>query len=60
MVGKLNAEVARILALPDVRDRLFAIGAEPMSASPEQFSAMVRADVDKWGKLVRAAGISAD
>ena len=60
VVGKLNAEVARVLALPDVRERLFAIGAEPMSASPEQFSAMVRADVDKWGKLVRAAGISAD
>ena len=60
VVGKLNAEVARILALADVRERLFAIGAEPMSASPEQFSAMVRADVDKWGKLVRAAGISAD
>ena len=60
VVGKLNAEVTRILALPDVRERLFAIGAEPMGATPEQFAAMVRADVDKWGKLVRAAGISAD
>ena len=60
VVARLNADVARILALPDVRERLFAIGAEPMAASPEQFSAMVRADVDKWGKLVRAAGISAD
>ena len=60
VVARVHGEVARILALPDVRERLSAIGAEPMSATPDQFSAMVRADVEKWGRLVRAAGISAD
>ncbi len=60
IVGRLNAEVNRILALPDVKERLAAIGADPMQATPEQFAALLRADAEKWAKVVRAAGITAD
>ena len=60
IVTQLNAEVMKILSAPDVKERLQAIGAEPMSATPEQFQAMVKADLEKWARLVRSAGITAD
>ena len=60
IVARINADVMRTLARPDVRERLAGIGAEPMSGSPEQFAALIRADLDKWGRLVRSAGITAD
>jgi tripartite-type tricarboxylate transporter receptor subunit TctC len=49
-----------VLALPEVRTRLQEIGADPMAATPEQFADMVRADVEKWGRLIREMGITAD
>jgi tripartite-type tricarboxylate transporter receptor subunit TctC len=60
IVEQVNAQVNKLLASPDLKARLADIGAEPMSGTPEQFAAMVRDDVDKWGRLVRAAGISAE
>jgi len=60
VVARLNAEVTKILSAPDVKERLQAIGAEPMNATPEQFQAMVKADLEKWARLVRSAGITAD
>lgn len=60
IIAKLNAEVTRIFALPDVKERLAAIGAEPMGATPEQFAALVRADVAKWTKVIQDAGIKVD
>jgi tripartite-type tricarboxylate transporter receptor subunit TctC len=60
IVARINAEVMRTLARTDVRERLAGMGAEPMSGTPEQFTAMIRADLDKWGRLVRSAGITAD
>jgi tripartite-type tricarboxylate transporter receptor subunit TctC len=48
------------LILPDVREKLAAQGAEPVGSTPEQFRAYVRAEVDKWALVVRAAGVRAD
>ena len=59
-VAQVNHDIQKVLAIPAVRTRLTEIGAEPMSATPEQFAAMVRADVDKWGRLIKALGITAD
>ncbi len=56
IVDKLNAEVRRITALPDVQKRLIAEGAEPMNASPEEFATRIQADYVKWGKVVEASG----
>lgn len=60
IVAQVNRDLQKVLSLPAVRTRLGEIGAEPMSATPEQFADMVRADVDKWGRLIREMGISAD
>jgi len=56
IVDKLNAEVRRITALPEVQKRLIAEGAEPMHATPQEFAARIQEDYVKWGKVVEAAG----
>jgi len=58
IVRKLNAEIARALNLPDVRERLLAIGAEPVANSPEEFAAVLRADLAKWAKVVKESGMT--
>jgi tripartite-type tricarboxylate transporter receptor subunit TctC len=60
IVAQVNADIRKVLALPEVQARLREIGAEPMDASPEQFAATIKADVDKWGQLVREMGITVD
>ena len=58
IIAKLHQEIVRILALPDVRDRLLTAGIEPAPLmTPEQFGDYLRAEVAKWGKVVKAAGI---
>lgn len=59
-MAKLAREVARIVALPDVRERLSTQAAEPVGSSPEEFRAYVRSEVERWGKVARAANISLD
>ncbi len=56
-VAKLAAETTRILALPDVRERMLAAGVEPVGGTPEQFTAFVGSEMVKWGKVAKAAGI---
>jgi tripartite-type tricarboxylate transporter receptor subunit TctC len=60
IVSRLNSEVVRILRMPDVVARLSSLGAEPAGNTPEQFSAFIRAEIDKWAKLVKAANMKAD
>ena len=57
VVAKLNAEVNRILALPDVRQRLQDAGIEPGGGTPQQFSEFLVVEMAKWGKVARDAGI---
>ena len=57
VIAKLNAEVLKILAMPDVRERFLAQGVEPLGSTPEQFGEHIRAQMAKWGKVVKAAGI---
>lgn len=60
VVAKLNREVTRILGLPDVKERLLALGAEPTPTTPEQFDAHVRSEVAKFRKIVQDANIKVD
>lgn len=60
IVAQVNADINKVLTLPDVKERLAVIGAEAMSATPEQFAAMVRKDMARWAVLVREMGITAD
>jgi tripartite-type tricarboxylate transporter receptor subunit TctC len=60
VVAQISREVARILQLPDVRDRFLALGSVPRSSTPDEFDAYVRAEIEKLGKVMRAAGVRID
>jgi tripartite-type tricarboxylate transporter receptor subunit TctC len=60
IIGLLNAEVRRILALPDVRERFSGLGADPMPSTPEKFAAVMKADAEKWGGIIRQVGVRAE
>jgi tripartite-type tricarboxylate transporter receptor subunit TctC len=57
LLDKLSGEVAHVVELPDVREKLRALGAEPAPTTPEGFDALVRDEVDKFRKIVRSADI---
>jgi len=57
VVGRIQQEIARIVRLPDMQERLNQFGAEPIASSPEDFAAFTRAESDKFARLVKAAGI---
>jgi tripartite-type tricarboxylate transporter receptor subunit TctC len=56
VVDRLNAEIRRIVAMPDIRDAMASQGAEPATDTPEEFAAIVKADVAKWARIVKATG----
>jgi tripartite-type tricarboxylate transporter receptor subunit TctC len=58
VVAKLNRELNRILALPDIRERLLALGMEASpTATPQEFGAMIRSEITKWAKVVKTSGV---
>jgi tripartite-type tricarboxylate transporter receptor subunit TctC len=56
IVNRLHRESVRILALPEVRDRMASEGAEFVADTPEQFTAFLRSELEKWGRAVKASG----
>jgi len=60
IVQKLNETAARAVASSDVRERFTAVGADAFAASPREFAELVRADVERLGKMMAAAGIKAE
>jgi tripartite-type tricarboxylate transporter receptor subunit TctC len=57
IVQRLNKEIRAVLAMPDVLAALLAQGVDPAPSTPEQFTAHVRAEIVKWARVVRAAGV---
>ena len=60
IVDRLHAETVKILALPDVRERFVSQGAEPVGNSPDEFGAYIKAEIAKWGKVIRESGAKVD
>jgi tripartite-type tricarboxylate transporter receptor subunit TctC len=60
IVKKLNAEIIKVLKSPDVAERLSSQGAEPVSNTPEQFSAYIKSEMGKWAKVIKASGAQVD
>jgi tripartite-type tricarboxylate transporter receptor subunit TctC len=58
IVDRLSKEIAQILLLPDVRERLEKLGFEPKSSSPAQFSAYIEREVKQWAEVAQAAHLS--
>lgn len=60
ILQRLNAEVVKIVKMPDTRERFLSLGAEPVGSTPEQFAAFFRSEVAKWGKVVKQSGAQVD
>jgi tripartite-type tricarboxylate transporter receptor subunit TctC len=60
VVDRLNAALNTVLNEPEIRERLLAQGSEAVGGTPEQLGAIVNAELPKWAKLVKDAGIKAD
>ncbi|MDB5864137.1 MAG: hypothetical protein JWO70_1943 [Betaproteobacteria bacterium] len=58
IVARLNVETDKALKSPDIRDRFATEGLEPMGGTPESFTKFMRSEIDKYAKVIRAAGIA--
>ena len=59
-VDKLNAGIVRILNQPEVKERLLALGAEPVGSRPDEFARLIKSEAARWGQIVKALGLKAD
>jgi len=60
IVTRLNAEIAKIVAKPDVKDEWAKQGAVPMTMNPDEFAKYVGGDIEKWAKIVKISGAKPD
>lgn len=60
IVNKLATDMVAVLQRPDVRERLTAMGVEPVGSTPEQLAVIIRSEMEKWTKVIRAANIKMD
>ncbi|MFL5042412.1 MAG: Bug family tripartite tricarboxylate transporter substrate binding protein [Xanthobacteraceae bacterium] len=58
IVELLHREVARVMAAPEIRERLVTLGFEPVAGSPEEFAAWIRNEIAKWANVIRDANIT--
>jgi tripartite-type tricarboxylate transporter receptor subunit TctC len=60
IITRLHAEIVRLAAMPDYRQQLEKQAFEPLTSSPEQFPAFVKAELEKWGKVIKTAGVKSE
>jgi tripartite-type tricarboxylate transporter receptor subunit TctC len=60
IVRRLNAEIVKIINMPDVKEKLIGLGAEPVGNTSEEFAALVRTEVVKWAEVVKKSGAKVD
>jgi tripartite-type tricarboxylate transporter receptor subunit TctC len=60
IIDKVNADVVRALATPDVKTRLGEVGVEAITSTPEQFGQFMASEAARWGKLVKEANLRVD
>ena len=57
IVTRMQREIAKVLQIPEVQERLASAGAEPVGSTPEEFDAYVKSEVQKWGEVIRKAKV---
>ena len=60
LIKRLKLEIVRFLQTPAAKEKILGLGADVVGSSPEGFAAAMRADIVKWGKIIKSAGIRAD
>ena len=57
---KIQAEVVRVLKIPEIREKLIQQGVDPVGSTPDEFAAYIRSETEKWAKVVKMAGAQAN
>jgi tripartite-type tricarboxylate transporter receptor subunit TctC len=57
VITRIHGELVRVLALPDVKERMFNLGMEVAGSTPEQLGALVASDIAKWAKVIKESGV---
>ncbi len=52
-VSRLNSDISKVLTLPEIKERMLAMATEPVSSTPEEFSAFIKSESQKWSKIIR-------
>ena len=60
MAARLNAEINKILAMPDIASKIVELGGEVRTSSPAEFGAWIAKAIEEWGAVVKAEGIQVD
>ena len=60
IIDRYNREIVKILNTPEIRDKLIAMEFDLVAGTPEQFSAWIRSEIPRWGKVIKATGAKAD
>ena len=60
VVSKLHADIARVLNLPEVRNRITELGGEPVGNSPADFDAFQKAEMARWARVIKESGAKAE
>jgi len=60
LVNRLSSELARIVKLPEVRERIAAVGAEPHHSGPQEFATFIRSELERWRPIIQEAGVKVD
>ena len=60
ILKRLHAETVKAMSAPDMKDKLAGEGAEPMTSTPAELTAFLKAEIAQWGRVVKAAGIKAE
>src|SRR3954470_10047294 len=60
IIQRLNAELTKMMQAPDIKERLAALGTDPLTSTPEEFGAYIKQEIAKWGDVIRKAGLHAE
>jgi tripartite-type tricarboxylate transporter receptor subunit TctC len=58
IISRLNQAIVKALAIPDVKERVIGLGADPVGSSPEEFAAFIKKELATWSKVIKEVGIT--
>jgi tripartite-type tricarboxylate transporter receptor subunit TctC len=59
-VNKLQQEVAKIVQMPDIKERFAGLGIDPVAGTPDALAATMKAEIAKWSAIAKSAGVKAE
>ncbi len=60
VISRLHQAIAKSLAIPEVKERILSLGADPVGSSPEEFAAFIKKEIATWSKVIKDVGITVD